>query len=207
MNNMRILAIGAHPDDIEFGCGGTLLKLSKRGDRIHFLVLTKGGAGNAASSTRRKEQERSAGYLKAKIFWGGYEDTRVPSGRVLISRIEEVMKKVKPDIVFCNYFDDTHQDHRILGDACYSATRYTKRVVFYEVPTTCNFEPDVFVDIAQVMNKKLSLLRLHASQVNKTRVSNLTILESASSCASFRGYQARVRYAEGFKPLRYLMGI
>ena len=204
---MQILAIGAHPDDIEFGCGGTLIKLSKRGDKIHFLVLTEGGAGEALPSIRRKEQERSASYLKAKIFWGGYKDTEVPSGKVLIIKMEKVIKKVKPDIIFCNYPDDIHQDHRALANACYSATRYAKRVAFYEVPATHHFEPEVFVDITPVMDRKLTLLKLHASQVNKTRVSNLTILESVSSCASFRGYQARVRYAEGFRPLRYLMGI
>lgn len=203
---MRILAIGAHPDDIEFGCGGTLIKLKKRRSQINFLVLTEGEAGYKPP-IRREEQNRSAGYLKARIFWGGYKDTEVPSGKDLISKIEDVMKEVRPDIVFCNYPDDIHQDHRALASACYSATRYTKRVVFYEVPTTCNFEPDIFVDITSVMDKKLTLLKLHASQVNKTRVSGLTILESASSCANFRGYQARVRYAEGFKPLRYLIGI
>lgn len=204
---MRILALGAHPDDIEFGCGGTLIKLSRRKAEIYFLALTEGEAGHDAPAIRKKEQERAAGYLKAKVFWGGYKDTEVPSGKDLITRIEEVINKVKPDIIFCNYFDDIHQDHRALAEACSSATRYAKRVVFYEVPTTCNFEPDVFVDITPVMDRKLTLLKLHASQVNKTRVPKLSILESVSSCATFRGYQARVKYAEGFKPLRYLMGL
>jgi LmbE family N-acetylglucosaminyl deacetylase len=203
---MQILAVGAHPDDIEFGCGGTLIKLSGRGKKINFLVLSEGGAVHDPS-VRKKEQERSARMLNACVFWGGCRDTEIPPGKVLISRIEEVMKKVKPDIVFCNYPDDIHQDHRTLADACVSATRYTRRVVFYEVPTSRNFEPLVFVDITPVMKKKLTLLKIHTSQVNKTRVAGLTILESASSCANFRGYQARVRYAEGFKPLRYLMGI
>lgn len=203
---MHVLAVGAHPDDIEFGCGGTLIKLNKRGDRIFFLVITEGGAVHSPL-IRRKEQEHSAKYLKAKVFWAGHRDTEIPSGKVLITKIEEVMKEATPDIIFCNYPEDIHQDHRAVAEACYSATRYAKKVVFYEVPTTRNFEPDVFVDISQVMTKKLGLLKLHVSQVNKTRVSRLTILESASSCASFRGYQARVRYAEGFKPLRYLMGI
>jgi len=206
MNNMKILAIGAHPDDIEFGCGGTLIKLNKHGARIHFLVLTQGGAVSDPA-IRKKEQGQSAKYLKANICWGGHKDTQVPYGKILIDKIEEVMKKIKPDIIFCNYPDDVHQDHRALADACYSATRYTQKVVFYEVPSTRHFEPDVFVDITSVMNKKLTLLKLHASQINKTRVSNLSILESTSSCANFRGYQARVRYAEGFKPLRYLMDI
>lgn len=203
---MKILAIGAHPDDIEFGCGGTLIKLKERGEKIFFLVLTEGGVGYNPA-IRKKEQEKSARYLKADIFWGGFEDTSIPAGKILIAKMEEVMQKVKPDIIFCSYFDDIHQDHRAVAQACYSATRYSRRVVFYEVPTTCNFEPDVFVDITPVRQKKLTLLRLHTSQVNRTRVSRLTILDSASSCANFRGYQARVRYAEGFKPLRYLMAI
>lgn len=203
---MRILAIGAHPDDIEFGCGGTLIKLSQRGEKIYFLVLTEGGAV-CDPSIRKKEQQRSARYLKAKIFWGGYKDAEIPSGKILITRIEEVMNDIKPDIIFCNYFDDFHQDHRVLADTCYSATRYTQKVIFYEVPSTRNFEPDVFIDITPFMDKKLTLLKLHASQVNKTRVSNLTILESVASCANFRGYQAGVKYAEGLRPLRYLMDI
>ena len=203
---MRILALGAHPDDIEFGCGGTLIKLSRRKAEIYFLALTEGEAGYDPA-IRRKEQERAARYLKAEVIWGGYKDTEVPSGKILITRIEEVINQVRPDIIFCNYFDDIHQDHRALAEACSSATRYNKRVVFYEVPTTHHFEPDVFVDITPVMDRKLNLLKLHSSQVNKTRVPKLSILESVSSCATFRGYQARVKYAEGFKPLRYLMGI
>jgi LmbE family N-acetylglucosaminyl deacetylase len=65
----------------------------------------------------------------------------------------------------------------------------------------------VFVDIKDVLDRKLELLKLHASQVDKTMVENLTILESVRSCANFRGYQGRVKYAEGFKALRILKDI
>ena len=112
-----------------------------------------------------------------------------------------------PDIVFLNYADDVHQDHRATAHAGISATRYIKEVLFYEVPTTQHFEPDIFVDIQDVLDKKLQLLKLHASQVDKTKVENLTILESAQSCANFRGFQGRVKYAEGFKALRILKKI
>ena len=90
---MRILAIGVHPDDIEAGCGGTLLKYAQKGYRIFLMVMTAGDKGRA-SGVRKREQEESAKQLRAeKIFWGGYEDTAVPIGRELIQEIEAVVRK------------------------------------------------------------------------------------------------------------------
>jgi len=204
---MKILAIGAHPDDIEIGCGGALIKYARKKHEIYLLVLTKGEIG-AAPHIRQKEQEIAARFLKARrIFWGGFQDTCIPTSKELINEIEKVLDKVKPDMVFCNYHDDIHQDHRAIASGSASATRYVKKVLSYEVPTTRNFQPDVFMDIADVLNDKLKLLKLHSSQVKKTRVPHLTILESAKSCANFRGYQARVKYAEGFKAMRFLMDV
>lgn len=202
---MNILAIGAHPDDIEFGCGGTLIKYSKRGHRIYLLVLTKGEVG-ARPSIRKREQVRSAKLLKVKkVYWGNFPDTKVPVDKRLITVIENAMKDSKPDIIFFNYYHDIHQDHRAVAEGAISATRYVKKVLFYEVPTTESFEPDVFVDIGDVLEDKLKLLKIYASQVDKTRVPHLTILESAKSCANFRGFQGRVKYAEGFKALRLML--
>ena len=204
---MNILAIGAHPDDIEFGCGGTLLKYSRGGHNIFLLVLTEGSFGGEPS-IRMKEQEEVANLMKAKgLFWGGFKDTELVDNRELISKIEGVMQEVRPNIVFLNYSDDVHQDHRAASHAGVSATRYIEEVLFYEVPTTQNFEPDIFVNIQDILDEKLGLLKTHVSQVDKTRVMNLTILESAESCANFRGFQGRVKYAEGFKALRILRDI
>ena len=204
---MNILAIGAHPDDIEFGCGGTLLKYSRQGHSIYLLVLTDGSVGGD-SQVRKKEQVQAADFLRAKeLFWGGYKDTELFDNRELILKIETVVRQVMPDIVFLNYYDDGHQDHRAAAQAGISATRYLKEVLFYEVPTTQRFEPDIFIDIKDVLDKKLQLLQLHASQVDKTHVENLTILESAQSCANFRGFQGRAKFAEGFKALRILRQI
>lgn len=204
---MKILAIGAHPDDIEFGCGGTLIKYSMRADDIFLLVLTKGGVGGEPE-TRKEEQERAGRFLNIKqIFWGNFSDTQIPTGRELILAIENVMNQIKPDIIFFNYFNDIHQDHRAIANGSITATRYVENVLFYEVPTTQGFEPDIFVDITDVLDQKLKLLEAHSSQVDKTRIPHLTILESAKSCANFRGFQGRVKYAEGFKSLRFLMEI
>jgi len=204
---MNILAVGAHPDDIEFGCGGALLRYSRKGHNISLLVFTAGSYGGDPA-VRMKEQEEAAFFLGVRnIFWGGFKDTTLVDSRELILKIEEAARAVKPDIVFLNYWDDVHQDHRAASQSGVSATRYIKEVLFYEVPTSQNFAPDMFIDITDIHDDKLKLLKLHASQVSRTGVEKLSILDSATSCANFRGFQARVKYAEGFKSLRFLMHI
>ncbi len=77
---MRILAIGAHPDDIEFGCGGTLIKYARQGHEPFLLVMTD-GSGGGDGALRQKEQEASARILRAsRLIWGGYPDTALPPG-------------------------------------------------------------------------------------------------------------------------------
>ena len=204
---MNILAIGAHPDDIEIGCGGTLLKYKEKGFRVFLLILTDGQFG-ADKEVRRQEQIMSSEILDAnEVFWGGYGDTRFPFDRRSINTIEDVLQKVDPQFIFVNYYDDTHQDHLHLAEATISATRYIKNVLFYEVPTTQNFSPNVFVDINDVLDKKIELLKAHESQVMKTNIEDLSIAEIAQSSANFRGIQGRVKYAEGFRSLRLFINM
>lgn len=204
---MRILALGSHPDDIEAGCGGTLIKYAENGHRIFLMVMTQGGEGGNAA-VRKREQERSAKLLRAeKVFWGGYKDTEVPLGRGLIQTVEEIVKKIEPHFIFVHYHDDTHQDHRHLAMSTISATRYTKNVLFYEGPTTQNFAPTVFVDIEQALDRKIQSLQAHASQVKKTNIEGLSIADLVRSSAHFRGIQGRVKDAEGFLPLRLFINI
>ncbi|MDO8803513.1 MAG: PIG-L family deacetylase [Elusimicrobiota bacterium] len=201
---MKILGIGAHPDDLEFGCGGTLYKLAARGHKISMLVMTRGSVGGDPR-LRLAEQERAAAMLKAKLYWGGFEDTGVALTRELIRAAEERIEAVKPDIVLVNHVSDTHQDHRNVARAVETAARYVKNLLFYEVPTTIDFNPCIFTDIGAVITKKVALLKCHGSQVYKTRVKNLSIVESAKAAAIFRGYQDRVKYAEGFMARRLLL--
>lgn len=201
---MKILGIGAHPDDLEFGCGGIFSKLSAKGHKICMLVMTGGDIGGNPRS-RKTEQEKAAKLLRAELFWGGFMDTDVPMSRELIQTIERHIALVKPDLMMVNYGDDTHQDHRNISRAAVTAGRYMKNILFYEVPTTMNFVPTIFSDIGDVIDKKVQLLKCHSSQVYKTRVKNLSIVESAKSAAVFRGYQDRVKYAEGFVPQRLLL--
>jgi LmbE family N-acetylglucosaminyl deacetylase len=207
---MNILAIGSHPDDIEYGCGGTLLKYARQGHAIHLFVATRGQAGGDAE-VRHREQIRSAELLGVKnLFWGDYEDTRIPLNQELITRLEQVIRQVAPSFIFIHYPEDTHQDHRTLADGTVSATRYIPNVLFYEGPTTQHFLPTVYVDVENVLEQKITLLQAHRSQVAKLynkRIEDMTIVESARSCANFRGVQSRVKYAEGFVPLRLFINI
>lgn len=199
---MKILAIGAHPDDIEFGCGGALLKYGIEGHKIYLLVMSKGDKGGDPE-VRQREQESSARILKAeKMIFGGYVDTEIVHNLDLIKKIESILNEINPDIIFVNYFDDTHQDHMNLARSTMSATRYIKNVIFYEGPTTQNFSPNTFVDIGPVLDKKIECLKAHTSQVSKTNIEDLPILEVAKSAATFRGIQGRVKNAEAFMPLR-----
>jgi LmbE family N-acetylglucosaminyl deacetylase len=205
--SLRILAIGAHPDDIEFGCGGTLAKFAGKGDGVYLLVMTEGDRGGDPV-VRRHEQERAADLLGAKgVFWGGYRDTELPLNREMIQTIEGVVQRVEPDFIYVHYFDDTHQDHRHLALCTMTATRYTRNVLFYEGPTAQNFSPTVFTDIEAHLDRKLSALEAHTSQALKTNIRALSIVDIARASARFRGIQGRVATAEAFVPLRLFINV
>ena len=207
IQTMNILAIGAHPDDIEYGCAGTLIKYAERGHHIYLMVLTSGQEGGS-SEIRKQEQKNAAELMSVqKIFWGGYHDTQLPLNKELIEKIEEVLGEVNPDLILVNYGDDTHQDHRTLTQATMSATRYVRNVLFFEVPTTQNFNPQVYVDISDTLERKSQVLNAHASQVMKTNIEDMYIIELAQANANFRGIQGRVKFAEAFAPLRLFINI
>ncbi len=205
---MKVLAIGAHPDDIEVGCAGTLMKYSKSGHEIFLLIITEGHKGGDAK-LRREEQYKAAEILKPKeVMWAGYKDTELsPNMNELVHDIEIVLNKIKPDFIFANYGDDTHQDHRALCRAIVSATRYVRNVLFYETPTTHDFSPTIFVNIRETIEEKYSMLLAHQSQAMKTNIEGLSIVDIAKSTAIFRGIQGRVQYAEAFIPLRLFINI
>ena len=164
--------------------------------------MTEGGMG-APVAVRAKEQLDAKSILGAEhIFWGGYEDTFLVPDKDMIGKIETVVSEVKPGFIFCHFPDDTHQDHRHLCQATVSATRHIRNVIFYEGPTTQNFSPHVYIDISNTLDKKVAALKAHQSQLQKTNIEELSIVELAYSSANFRGIQGRVKYAEAFHSLR-----
>lgn len=207
VKKVNILAIGAHPDDIEFGCGGTLIKYAEKGHKIYLLVMSNGEKGGGME-VRRAEQEKAMSLIGAKeLFWGGMIDTRIDIRHETIEFIEAIIGKVKPDFIFCHYPVDTHQDHRHLAQMTISATRYIQNVLFYEGPTTERFDPHVYVDITRVLSRKVEVLLAHSSQVEKTNIENVSIVEIAHSCSNFRGIQGRTQYAEAFSAQRLFINI
>jgi LmbE family N-acetylglucosaminyl deacetylase len=204
---MNVLAIGAHPDDIEFGCAGTLMKYSDNGHSVYSLVLTGGDQGGD-QNVRQREAEEAARKMGVKeILWKNYRDTELPLTKTLIDDIEQAIRAVAPSFIFVHHKDDTHQDHRALAQAAISATRYIRNVLFYEGPTSVDFSPNVFVDIKGHVDRKMAALAAHASQLEKTNIPGLNIVDIARAVAVSRGIQARTGYAEGFVSLRLFINV
>jgi LmbE family N-acetylglucosaminyl deacetylase len=202
---MRLLAIGAHTDDIEFGCAGALAQYSRQGEEVYLLVVADGAMGGDPQ-VRRKEQEISAELMGAKeLLWGGYQDTLIIFDKPLIDLLEGFFRDVNPSLVLVSYPEDTHQDHVRLAKATISATRYTPNIIFYETPTSIGFNPLIFADIGETLEEKIKCLEAHASQFHKTNIPGSNIVDIAIATARFRGTQARVTFAEGFAPLRYFL--
>ena len=106
-----------------------------------------------------------------------------------------------------NYPEDSHQDHKALSNCAITACRYAQRVLFYHDYTTLTFQPVAFMDISSVLDQKQHLLAQHASQVSKRYPTGLDLLESVRALAAYHGFMAKVRYAEGFIPLRYMLAL
>jgi LmbE family N-acetylglucosaminyl deacetylase len=170
-----------------------------------MLVVTGGEQGGAAA-VRQKEQQAAADILgAAEVVFGTFEDTRVPLTREFIVFLESILRKVNPQMIFVHYGNETHQDHRTVHTAVLSAARYIPNVLFYEGPTTIEFQPTIYVDIRSTLDKKMRALEAHASQVQKTNIPNTNIFEMARATAVFRGTQGRVSAAEAFRSARLFL--
>lgn len=198
---MRVLAVGAHPDDIELGCGGALLVHQARGDEITLLVMTTGEQGPQDARSRIREQEDAAGLLNSTLLWGGFHDGAVPTGRSAVNVVQDALEASGADIVYGHAPDDTHQDHRATSAAVLAAARRARKVLMYESPTSVNFEPMIYIDIATFVEAKLDLLRAHMSQVLKNGLVDLEALEAQ---ARYHGFRSRIRNAEAFESGRFL---
>src|SRR5882672_4888654 len=138
-----------------------LAKYALRGHVVYLFVASDGALGGD-SEVRRREQKEAARILGVReVFWGDYRDTEVPLTRELIVRLETVIRKVEPRMIFVNSPDDTHQDHRNLAQSTMSATRYVPNFLLYEAPSTVNFAPNCATDIADVLDTKLAALEAH----------------------------------------------
>ena len=198
---MRVLAVGAHPDDVEVGCGGTLLRHHTRGDEITILVMTGGERGVYDARSRRNEQQCAALLAGATLVWGGYKDGAVPQGPDAISVVDRVVDKYGAEVLYTHAPGDSHQDHRATSSISLAAARRVPTVLYYETPSTIDFVPTVFIDLEDLMERKIGLVREHLSQVLRDGPVELDALVAQ---ARFRGSQGRTRHAEAFRPARFL---
>jgi LmbE family N-acetylglucosaminyl deacetylase len=181
-----VVAIGAHPDDVEGGCFGTLAKYKKAGNNIVIVLMTKGGRGGD-KAVREGEARAAASTISAELVIADFEDGMVSDDSQVVPWIEHQLKRVNADIVFVPCVNDWHQDHRNTGRAAIAASRNINNVLMYETFSTSEFIPQMFVDISDTLEDKISALSMHKS----VQKSEYLAGEVATNLAKYRGYQFR----------------
>ena len=196
----RVLVVGAHPDDIEIACGGTVAKMRDAGYEIHGLVMTQGERGGNAS-VRPGEARRGGEFLGLdEIRILDLPDTRLHEHELeVLAAIEETIQSYKPSMVLTHSAHDLHQDHCTVHKATLRAARQLNMILCYESPSvTQDFKPTLFVDIGDYVDVKVESIKEHADQRLKPYVHE----ERVRGVAIFRGGQAKLRFAEGFEVIR-----
>jgi len=197
---MNVVAIGAHPDDIELGVGGSVALHQQQGDNVRFLLLTKGGE-LSEQSTREHEAKAAAEILDVDdVHFLGFEDTRVPYDDEIVRKIEQHFDEMDADRAYIHAEEDTHQDHRNASIASIAAARNLDEVLAFESPSTRpSYSPQYYSPLSEdVLERKIASIRAHESQSEKKYLE----AEAMKGLARFRGRQASTRYAESFQVVR-----
>lgn len=220
---MNVLAIGSHPDDLEVACAGTLAKYVKRGDKVFMCHIANGDMGHVIIKPdelrviRKREAENAAKIIGAESLTIDVGDVTINGyDQDTITKVTEVVRYAKPDIIITHNNDDYMQDHmeasRLAYNASFIATlahygaknsRYEKVTPLYYMDTLAgiNFIPTEYVDITEEIELKLEALSCHESQVKwMADHDHIDFLDFVRTCSKFRGLQASVPYAEGFRP-------
>ncbi len=195
-----VLAVGAHPDDIELGCAGFILKLKASGAQVHGLTLTRGERGTDQEGKRPEETARSGRFLGLDGLTvldlpdAGLQD-RIGDVK---SAIEAKVRELRPTMVLTHTDVDVHGDHRAVHAATREAARGVPTVLCYEdVSTTDRFQPNLFVDISHYLDDHLRACALHETQAHRPYMDPQVI----KGRAAHRGLQASARYALAFRSL------
>lgn len=185
---MRVIAFGAHPDDIEFRMAGTLAKMAKSGDEIYMCVATNGEIGSYGmpreeiAAMRKKEAQASCDVIGAHLIWLGEEDEMLFDTRETRFKFIEAVRLARPDVMFAPPpFKDYNQDHDICGYLAFQARilatvklMETEHPVIDHIPPMFYCTPhgglptkidaQYFVDITETMETKMKMFNCHASQ-------------------------------------------
>ncbi|MDO8725086.1 MAG: PIG-L family deacetylase [Candidatus Methanoperedens sp.] len=208
----NILAVGAHADDVEIGCGGTIACHVKRGDNVIILVLAESSYTDYKGKILRSvqegisEEENAAKVLGAKVINLGFTNKNVPYSQESIEAINKVIDEYNIDTIYTHWHNDTHQDHMRTTQSVFSAGRYIKNILMYEPEypagrSFLGFWNQYYVDITSTFDIKMNALKCHESQVKKY---GTQFIEAVEAKARHRGYEIGAKYAECFEVLRLL---
>jgi LmbE family N-acetylglucosaminyl deacetylase len=194
----NILCLGAHSDDIEIGCGGTLLKLIRDHDNLNIQWVVFSAEGSRSREARQSAKAFLNGVSRQKIVVKQFRGSFFPfEGERIKSYFEELKGAFRPDLVFTHYRDDRHQDHRVLSDLAWNTFR-NHLVLEYEIPKYDGDLgiPNAFVRLdPETCQKKVEYLcRFFGTQANKHWFSEETFL----ALMRLRGMECATRYAEAF---------
>jgi LmbE family N-acetylglucosaminyl deacetylase len=218
---MRVLAIGAHPDDIEINCVGTLIKCKKRGDEVFACHMSDGDMGHVTimpkelGEIRRKEAQTSGALAGISVIWGGSHDLDIYDEKGARDRLVKIIRDVRPDVIITHGQDDYMPDHtavaKLVFDASFSASCPHYLPELGDATPVCpiylmnnasgvNFIPDLYVDITEEMELKQKMFACHESQIVWLRDhDNVDYVEQVEILARFYGLQCGVKYAECFR--------
>jgi LmbE family N-acetylglucosaminyl deacetylase len=225
---MNVLAIGAHGDDLEMFCGGTLARFAQRGDKVFMCVVTDGrgrpkGELETVVSVRRKEAQASADLIGAESVWLGIPDGGLWFNDDTRHIFIETIRACTPDLIITHPQDDYHPDHkttsRLVLDAAqiartanypsqYAPHRAVVPIAFMEAERGIGFIPEEYVDISDVWETKLAMLGQHVSQLMPSEYDptftpppygESMFAHYARALGAFRGLAVNCAYAEGFR--------
>lgn len=207
-HSLNIVCIGAHPDDPETGCGGTLARLANEGHRVTIVYLTRGESGIrngdpvATSQLRTAEAIRGATLLGAEALFANQIDGATSTERATSQAFTALLASLDPDVVFTHWPLDTHRDHRNAAQLAYEAWESLGEfftLAYYEVMTgiqTHHFEPNCFVDTSSTSEQKRAAIYTHVCQ-NPDRFYPYHVKMEQE-----RGSEAGVKRAEAFVVVR-----
>lgn len=227
---LDILAFGAHPDDVELGCGGTIAKEVKSGKSVGIIDLTRGELGTRGSAQiREKEARDGAAILGVSIRENlGFADGFFVNDKQHQLRIIEKIRKYKPQIVLCNAIEDRHIDHGrasdLVSDACFlsglrkietffqdKAQQPWRPEVVYHYIQWKDITPDFVVDVSDFIDLKLKAVLAYSSQFfdknstePQTPITSQNFLDSVTYRSRNLGRLVGVEAAEGFTCERFL---
>lgn len=218
---MNVLALGAHPDDLEILCGGTLAACAARGDHVTMAVVTDGSAGHAElapgplSRIRRAEAEAAAAHIGARFVWLGLRDELVFSDEPTRLLLLETIRAARPDVILTHHPDDYHPDHRAVSRAVFDASFVmglpnvqtaspacpgVAPLFYFDTLAGIGFLPEEYVDITAHSTTKRAMLAEHRTQVEWLRHHDgIEIEEFMEVVSRFRGLQCGVMHAEAFR--------